>query len=47
MSTEQQVNGNPQLNGERNTINRRISRLVYLGQTKKVKWADRRRYRSI
>ena len=47
MSTDQQVNGNPQLNGERNTFNRRVSRLLYLGRSSKVKWSDRRRYRNI
>lgn len=46
-STEQQQNGNPQIQGVRNSINQRISRLVYLGKTKKVLWSDRRRYRNI
>ena len=39
MSTEQQVNGNPQINGERNTFNQRVSRLAYLGKSSKVKWS--------
>ncbi len=46
-STDQQQNGNPQIQGARNSINQRISRLVYLGKTKKVLWSDRRRYRNI
>ncbi len=46
-SSEQQNNGNPQIQGERNSINQRISRLVYLGKTKKVLWSNRRRYRNI
>ena len=47
MSIDQQTNGNPQINGERNTLNQRISRLAYLGKSSKVKWSDRRRYRNI
>ena len=47
MSTDQQVNGNPQLNGERNTFNQRVSRLAYLGRSSKVKWSARRRFRNI
>lgn len=47
MSTDQQVNGNPQLNGERNTFNQRVSRLLYLGRSSKVQWSARRRYRNI
>ena len=46
-STEQQNKGTPQIQGERNSINQRISRLVYLGRSKKVLWSDRRRYRNI
>ena len=44
---DQQKNGNPQLNGERNTFNQRVSRLSMLGNSKKVKWSDKRRYRNI
>lgn len=47
MSTEQQVNGNTQINDERNSLNQRISRLSFLGKSSKVKWSDRRRYRNI
>ena len=46
-SIDQQNNGNPQIQGVRNSINQRISRLAYLGKTKKVLWSDRRRYRNI
>ena len=42
-----QTNGNTQLNGDRNAFNQRVSRLLMLGNTKKVKWSDRRRYRNI
>ena len=47
MGIDQQVNGNPQLNGERNTFNQRVSKLAYLGRSSKVKWSDRRRFRNI
>ena len=31
MNTEQQVNGNTQINDERNSLNQRISRLSWVG----------------
>jgi hypothetical protein len=46
MNIEQQ-NGNTQLNNERNNFNKKVGRLSILGQTKKIKWSDRRRYRNI
>jgi len=42
-----QQNGNSQLNQSRNDFNIKVSRLTMLGQTKKVKWSDRRRWRNI
>jgi len=42
-----QQNGNTQLNSDRNAFNHKVSRLAMLGQTKKVKWSDKRRYRNI
>ena len=47
MHNNNQSNGNTQLNTDRNTFNQRVSRLAMLGQTKKVKWSDKRRYRNI
>jgi len=44
---ENQQNGNPQLNGERNSLNNRVSKLKMLSNSKKVKWSDKRRYRNI
>jgi len=46
MNNEQQ-NGNIQLNQERNAFNEKVSRLGMLGQTKKVKWSGRRRWRNV
>jgi len=46
MSNEQQ-NGNTQLNTDRNAFNQKVSRLSMLGQTKKVKWSDKRRWRHV
>lgn len=46
-STEQQNNGNPQIQGERNSINLRVSKMTYLGRSKKVLWSNHRRYRNI
>ena len=43
----EQQNGNTQLNGERNELNKRVSKLAYLGNTKKVTWNGRRRNRTI
>ena len=47
MHNNNQLNGNTQLNTDRNTFNQRVGRLAMLGQTKKVKWSDKRRYRNI
>jgi hypothetical protein len=47
MNSDQQNNGTPQIQGERNSINQRVSRLTYLGNSKKVLWSNRRRYRNI
>ncbi len=46
MNNEQQ-NGNTQLNTDRNAFNFKVSRLSMLGQSKKVKWSDKRRFRNI
>ena len=42
-----QQNGNSQLNQSRNDFNTKVSRLTMLGQTKKVKWSNRRRWRNV
>jgi hypothetical protein len=44
---DQQQNGNPQLNGERNLFNDRVNRLAYLGKSNRNKWSGKRRYRNI
>jgi len=44
---ENQKNGNTQLNNDRNSLNSKISKLKMLGNSKKVKWSDKRRYRNI
>ena len=46
MNNEQQ-NGNTQLNQDRNAFNQKVSRLAMLGQTKKVLWSGRRRWRNV
>ena len=43
----EQQNGNTQLNGERNELNKRVSKLAYLGNAKKVTWDGKRRNRTI
>ena len=43
----EQTNGNPQLNGVRDTFNLKTSRLRLLGSTKRVVWDSKRRNRSI
>lgn len=40
-------NGNSQLNSERSNFNRKVSSLRMMGQTKKVIWDGRRRFRTI
>lgn len=47
MPAKDQNNGNTQLNDTRNSFNEKVSRLSMLGQTKKVKWSDKRRFRNI
>jgi len=44
---ENQNNGNTQLNNERNNFNDKVSKLLYLGKSSKIKWSDKRRYRNI
>ena len=44
---DNQNNGNTQLNNDRNNLNQKISKLSLLGNSKKVKWSDKRRYRNI
>jgi hypothetical protein len=46
MNNEQQ-NGNTQLNTDRNTFNQKVAKLSMLGQTKKVQWSNRRRWRNV
>jgi hypothetical protein len=45
--TDNQHNGNTQLNSDRNDLNQKISKLKMLGNSKKIKWSDKRRYRNI
>lgn len=45
--TNDQQNGNTQINSERNNFNRKVSVLSILGKSKKVQWDGRRRYRNI
>lgn len=44
---DQQNNGNPHTQETRNLFNQKVARLAILGQSKKVKWSDKRRYRNI
>ena len=47
MSSKEQRNGNTQLNSERESINKRISKFKYLGQSRKVQWDNKRSNRTI
>ena len=47
MDTSNQKNGNTQLNNDRNSFNEKVSKYSNLGNTKKVQWSDKRRYRII
>ena len=40
-------NGNNQLNETRNMFNIKVSRLSILGESKMIKWNQRRRFRTI
>ena len=42
-----QQNGNTQLNTERESINNRISKFLYLGNSRKVQWDSKRSNRTI
>jgi len=42
-----QKNGNDQLNTNREGVNERVKKLKGLGNTKGVKWREKRRHRSI
>ncbi len=42
-----QQNGNVQLNSERENFNTRVSKLNYLGKSKKVQWDSKRTNRTI
>jgi len=46
MSPKQQ-NGNTQVNSERESINHRISKYIYLGSSRKVQWDNKRANRTI
>jgi len=46
-TTSDQQNGQPHTNDTRNTFNKRVSRYIMLGSTKKVQWDGKRRNRSI
>ncbi len=47
MKSENQKNGNSQLNGAREDSNNKVSKLSMLGKTKRVAWNANRRNRSI
>jgi len=47
MDSNSQQNGNTQLNNDRNAFNSKVSKYSKLGNTKKVQWSDKRRYRNI
>jgi hypothetical protein len=40
-------NGNQQINHTRESFNEKVSKLSILGKSKKIKWDDKRRFRSI
>ena len=42
-----QDNGNTQLNSERENLNDRIKTKKFLGNTMRIYWNDRRRFRTI
>jgi len=44
---DQQTNGNPHTNETRNDLNNKISKYKMLGNSKKVLWSDKRRFRNI
>ena len=47
MKSENQNNGNSQLNGVREDSNNKVNKLSLLGKTKRVAWNSNRRNRSI
>tara|TARA_B100000780_G_C20858401_1_gene341243 strand:- start:416 stop:556 length:141 start_codon:yes stop_codon:yes gene_type:complete len=44
---DQQNNGNPHTQETRNSFNNKVSKYKMLGNSKKVKWSDKRRFRNI
>ena len=42
-----QENGNSQLNSVRNDFNEKVGKLKFLGNTPRIYWNDRRRFRTI
>ena len=46
-NTDQQNNGNPHTQDMRNTFNKKVAKYSMLGRSKKVQWAEKRRYRNI
>ena len=46
-NTDQQNNGNPHTQEVRNKFNQKVARFAMLGRSKKVQWAEKRRYRNI
>ena len=47
MTRKNQDNGNTQLNGLRNDFNKKVDKLQFLGNTTRIYWNDRRRFRTI
>jgi len=47
MPSREQNNGNTQLNDTREGFNDKVERLGHLGQSKRVNWRGKRRYRTI
>jgi hypothetical protein len=47
MNASDQINGNTQLNTERNQLNRRVNKFSMLSKSKKVIWDGMRRHRTI
>ena len=47
MSSYQQTTGNEKLNNARESVNKSFSRYGVLGQSKRLVWANKRRFRTI
>lgn len=45
--SNQQNNGNSQLNDAREGVNSRVDHKTFLGRTKRRQWSNKRRFRTI